>query len=52
LGTAESRSEIPVKFWSVVLGKAGKDQQVQSCEKDLLRRVREVTNFVKQNKEG
>jgi len=29
----ESRSEIPEKFWNVVLGKAGEDQSDRSCEK-------------------
>jgi hypothetical protein len=49
LGTAESRSEILGNFLSVVLEKAGKDQQGRSCDKDLLRKVREG---IKQNKEG
>jgi hypothetical protein len=31
--TSESRSEIPGKFWHVVLEKAGEDQLDQSCEK-------------------
>jgi len=52
LGTVESSSEIPERFWRVVLEKVGKDQQDRSCDKYLLQRVSEGTNFVKQNKEG
>jgi hypothetical protein len=42
LDTSGSRSEIPVKFWSVVLGKDGKDQLDQWCEnEEALYRVKE-----------
>ena len=33
VNTSESGSEIPVKFWNVVLEKKGEDQFEQSCEK-------------------
>ena len=33
LDTAESRSEIPGKFWNVVLEEDGDDQLGRSCEK-------------------
>jgi len=33
LDTSNSRSEIPEKFWSVVLEKDGEDQLDRSCEK-------------------
>jgi hypothetical protein len=33
LDTSESRSELPGKFWSVLLEKDGEDQSDRSCEK-------------------
>jgi hypothetical protein len=33
LGHEESRSQIPGKFWNVVLRKTGEDQFDRSCEK-------------------
>jgi hypothetical protein len=33
LDASESRSEIAVKFWNVVLEKVGDDQLDRSCEK-------------------
>ena len=33
LDTSKSRSEIPGKFWNVVLEKDGEDQLDRSCEK-------------------
>jgi len=33
LDTSESRKEIPVKFWNVVLEKDGEDRLDRSCEK-------------------
>jgi hypothetical protein len=42
LVTSESRSEIPEKFWNVVLKMEEEDQFDQSCKKEeLLHRVKE-----------
>jgi hypothetical protein len=47
LDTSESRSDIPGKFWNVVLKKNGEDQLDRSCEKwRVLHSVKEERNIL------
>jgi hypothetical protein len=51
LDTSEDRSEVPWKFWNVVPEKNG-DQLDRSCEKWVLRRVKEERNVLYTIKKG
>ena len=46
LATSESRSEIPWKFWNVVLEKDGEDRMDRMCEKRRSVRGKEERNFL------
>jgi hypothetical protein len=50
LGTSEIRSEIPVKFWNVVLEKYGEDQLDWSCEKWSIIQSQEEEEYPTYNK--